>query len=84
MGDARAYTQDGSYTKSASMRANTRVAYRDNNLNHANDIFHSAIAVDSYYVVSKWGEGPLFKHSVTYCPYVTESQYSFKNVEYWN
>ena len=46
---------------------NTRVAYRDNNLNHANDIFHSAIAVDSYYVVSKWG-GPLFKHSSNLLP----------------
>ncbi len=64
-----AYMTDGSYTRITSgLSANDKVYYRHSSVSAD----HSAILLSpaSMIVISKWGDGPLFRHYTYECPYM--------------
>ncbi len=67
------YGSDKSYVKTTSGGANKKVYYTTNSQDH------SAVTTSTSGVVrSKWKEGPLVEHSLTYCPF-----YKGSPIEYW-
>ncbi len=66
---ASMYMSDGSYSKTSSPSNGSKVWYGSAD--------HSAIYVNSSSVISKWGALGLFQHSVSYCPYSSNS------ISYW-
>ena len=40
---------------------------------------HSAIPLSTTSYISKWGQGPLMKHSPTYCPYISSNRHYYKH-----
>ena len=67
MNDPAAYMTDGSYVSTHSTDPKATKVYYDNGLMYA----HSAVIPysGSRYLVSKWGEGPLMRHSPWDSPY---------------
>jgi hypothetical protein len=57
-----AYANDGSYVTTG-WGSTEKIFYNSDD--------HSAIKVSGYYVISKWGSGPLMGHDVLYGPYTS-------------
>jgi hypothetical protein len=68
------YLNDGTCHSTGEFKVGTRVVYYDSTLsaNGFSPYGHSALVQPgspSRYVVSKWSEGPLMEHTMSYCPY---------------
>lgn len=68
------YWTDGSYNSTSCRGKGLKVSYENDN--------HSAITTDIAGIfISKWGTGPLMKHSMDYCPYNSSAlKYYIRNL----
>lgn len=85
IGNPEPYLTDGTCSNTGVFKTGTRVMYYnvDQSGWNTSAYFHSAIvASGNTYptVTSKWGQGPLMRHSLSYCPYYAPA----KTISYWN
>lgn len=74
-----AYWNDGSYVQTASITPLARAVYIENGY-----VFHAAVVINtSGWFISKWGDQPLFLHSIDDCPFsdYTEIKYYVRNCD---
>ncbi len=66
-----AYMTDGSYTSTTTPAVGRKVYYPSGG--HSAIIYSAGPSAKASVVTSKWGEGPLMRHTAGYCPYNSNS-----------